>query len=102
MELIILNFDYDSSHFVKKKEWYTVLENERPNADETKKEQWDKIDVKVQSTLVNAVSDKILDEIGHETTAKGMLNTLDSLYLRKTLMMRILAKKKKIIKFKIE
>lgn len=54
---------------------------------------WDRHDIKVRSTLVDAVTDKILDEIGHETTAKGMLNVLDSVYQRKTLLMRILAKK---------
>ncbi len=78
---------------VKKKDWYTALETAKPNANETKKAQWDKIDTKVQSILVNAVSDKILDETGHETTAKEMLDIFDSVYLQKT-MMRILAKKR--------
>lgn len=87
--------------FVKKKEWYTVLENSRPTTDDNKIAAWDKIDVKVQSTLVNAVSDRILDEIQHETTAKGMVDSLDSVYLRKTLMMRVLAKKR-LLNLKIE
>lgn len=39
------------------------------------------------------MADQILDKIQHETTAKGMLNILDAMYLRKTLMMRVLAKK---------
>ncbi|KAK7590538.1 hypothetical protein V9T40_002151 [Parthenolecanium corni] len=82
--------------FVKRKEWHSVLESPRPadtNENKTRVEAWDKLDVKVQSTLVNAVTDQILDEIQHETTAKGMVSILDSVYLRKTLMMRVLAKK---------
>ena len=83
--------------YVKRKEWYTVLDTAKPTVsgtDTTAADAWDKIDVKVQSTLVDAVTDKILDEICHETTAKGMLDALDSVYLRKTLLMRILATKK--------
>lgn len=79
--------------FFKKKEWFGVLEKSRPSTDSAKIVAWHKIDVKVQSTLVNAVSDRILDEIQHETTAKGMISALDSVYLRRTLMMRVLAKK---------
>lgn len=83
--------------YIKKKEWNSALDTRRPAAtstDSKDRDAWDKNDIKVQSTLVNAVSDRILDEIQHETTAKGMIDVLDSVYLRKSLMMRILAKKR--------
>lgn len=42
-----------------------------------------KIDAKAQNTLVKAVNHKVLYEIFHETSAKGMLNVLDAVYVRK-------------------
>lgn len=80
--------------YVKRKKWYTVLEKARPTTGEEAIAAWDAADVAVQSTLVNAVSDRILDEIGHKSTAKEMFQTLDSVYFRKTLMMRVLATRK--------
>lgn len=80
--------------FIKAKEWHVVLDEARPTSDATKIAEWNKLDVEVRYTLVNAVSNRILDKIQHETTSKGMLNALDAVYLRKTLMMRVLAKKK--------
>lgn len=78
--------------YIQRKEWYSVLEEKKPT-DTDKAAAWNKIDIKVRSTLVDAVTDKILDEISHEITAKSMLDTLDSVYLRKTLMMQIVAKR---------
>lgn len=46
--------------YIKKKEWNSALDSSRPEATATNskdRDTWDKNDIKVQSTLVNAVSD---------------------------------------------
>lgn len=80
--------------FLKRKEWHSAIDTPRPAvAADGKAEAWDTIDAKAQSILVDAVSDKILNEIQHETTVLGMLKILDATYLRKSLMLAVLAKR---------
>ena len=77
---------------VDKEQWPTVDPDTKPTA--MSKEDWDKLDIKVRSTILLYLSNLVLLNVSREDSTKNMLEKLGNLYKSMSLIKKLFLRKK--------
>ena len=77
--------------FFKFKKCHEVITRERISADGPK---WDEQDLKAINIIYSSISNKQLEFVFEETTAYGIINKLDEIYLKESTVLQIVCRNK--------